>query len=66
MTLRVRIRCPASARRGMPSGGAVKTSVEDWPFNAPFDLHDPQYFAMQIGRDDFETAWQRAHREPQG
>jgi hypothetical protein len=47
-------------------GGAVKTSVEDWPFNAPFDLHDPQYAAMEIGRDDFGGAWQRARREPEG
>ncbi|MFD3556296.1 hypothetical protein ACFWWA_29975 [Streptomyces goshikiensis] len=47
-------------------GGAVKTSVEDWPFNPPFDLHDPQYSAMEIGRDGFETAWQRAHRAPDG
>ncbi|WP_229883527.1 hypothetical protein [Streptomyces omiyaensis] len=42
-----------------PDGGAVRTSVEDWPFNAPFDLHDPQYLAMEIGRGDFEAAWQR-------
>ncbi|MFF4452213.1 hypothetical protein [Streptomyces goshikiensis] len=47
-------------------GDAVKTSAEDWPFNAPFDLHDPQHSAMEIGRDDFETAWQRAHRAPDG
>ncbi|MGA5069314.1 hypothetical protein ACPB9E_37175 [Streptomyces exfoliatus] len=49
-----------------PDDGAVRTSAEDWPFNAPFDLHDPQYGAMEIGRDDFEAAWQRAHRPPQG
>ncbi|MEY2229230.1 hypothetical protein [Streptomyces sp. BF23-19] len=49
-----------------PDGGAVKTSVENWPFNAPFDLHDPWYVAMEIGCDDFEDAWHRAHREPKG
>lgn len=49
-----------------PDGGAVKSSVEDWPFNPPFDLHDPQYLAMEISRDDFEAAWQRAHRKPEG
>lgn len=49
-----------------PNGSAVKSSVDDWPFNAPFDLHDPQYLAMEIGRDGFEAAWQRAHREPEG
>ncbi|MEU3430619.1 hypothetical protein [Streptomyces gardneri] len=49
-----------------PDGGAVKTSVEDWAFDAPFDLHDPQNMAMEIGRDDFVAAWPRAHRAPEG
>ncbi len=41
-------------------GSAVKTSAEDWPFNPPFDLRDPQYVSMEIAHDDFEAAWQRA------
>ncbi len=47
-------------------GGAVKTGVEDWPFNPPFDLHDPQYVAMAIGRDEFEGSWERARPESEG
>ncbi|GKQ40704.1 hypothetical protein ALMP_72270 [Streptomyces sp. A012304] len=47
-----------------PDGDAIRTTAEDWPFNPPFDLHDPQWVSMEIGPDDFEAAWQRARREP--
>lgn len=46
-------------------GGAVKTSAEDWPLNPPCDLYDPQYVSLEISCDDFESAWHRAHHEPQ-
>ncbi|MFJ8442685.1 hypothetical protein [Kitasatospora griseola] len=45
-------------------GGAVGTTPEDWPFNPPTDLYDPEYAAWEIGRDEFEDAWRRARREP--
>ncbi|WP_432044300.1 hypothetical protein [Streptomyces cadmiisoli] len=45
--------------------GAVKTSVEDWPFNPPYDLYDPQYASLEISCDDFEEAWHRARHEAQ-
>ncbi|MGW5216095.1 hypothetical protein ACWEQO_34055 [Streptomyces sp. NPDC004051] len=44
-------------------GGSVKTGVEDWPFNPPFDLHDPHYASLEIGPGDFEEAWRRARHE---
>ncbi|WP_309484573.1 hypothetical protein [Streptomyces himalayensis] len=47
-------------------GGAVKTSVEDWPLNPPCDLYDPQYASLEISCDDFEEAWHRARHESQG
>lgn len=45
---------------------AVKTSAQDWPFNPPCDLYDPQYASLEISSDDFERAWHQAHRDPQG
>ena len=45
-----------------PDGSAIKTDVEDWPFNPPFDLHDPQYASMEIGSEAFEESWDRARR----
>ena len=47
-----------------PDGSAIRTDAEDWPFNSPFDLHDPQYASMEIGSDAFEASWDRARREP--
>jgi hypothetical protein len=49
-----------------PDGGSVRTGIEDWPFNPPFDLHDPQYASMEIGSGDFQEAWQRARHESEG
>ncbi|MEU3558559.1 hypothetical protein ACFWJ4_22920 [Kitasatospora sp. NPDC127067] len=49
-----------------PDGGSVKTGIEDWPFNPPFDLRDPQYVSMEIGPGDFEEVWQRARHESEG
>ncbi|MCX5173467.1 hypothetical protein OG616_36300 [Streptomyces antibioticus] len=49
-----------------PDGGAVKTTEEDWPFNPPFDLYDPQYASLEIDSTDFEVAWHRARPESQG
>ncbi|GGQ84836.1 hypothetical protein [Kitasatospora griseola] len=45
-------------------GDAIRTTAEDWLFNPPSDLYDPQYAALEIGRDEFEDAWRRARREP--
>ncbi|MFF3323792.1 hypothetical protein [Streptomyces sp. NPDC002889] len=49
-----------------PDGGCVRTGVDDWPFNPPYDLHDPRYASMEIGREEFEEAWRRARRVPEG
>ncbi|SDW47828.1 hypothetical protein SAMN05421504_101697 [Amycolatopsis xylanica] len=43
-------------------GPALKT--EDWPFNPPFDLYDPQYAAMEMEAAVFETAWRDARPDP--
>ncbi|GAA2071689.1 hypothetical protein [Actinomadura alba] len=45
-------------------GGAVKSDPNDWPFNPPVvDLFDPELKDLEISRDDFEAAWQRARKE---
>jgi hypothetical protein len=43
-----------------PDGVAIKTDRNDWPFNPPFDLLDPQYAEMEISQAQFEEAWGRA------
>ncbi|WP_037902040.1 hypothetical protein [Streptomyces sp. NRRL S-350] len=47
-------------------GGSVTTGAEDWPFNPPFDLRDPQYVSMEIGLGAFEEAWRRARYGAEG
>ncbi|MFI6638854.1 hypothetical protein [Streptomyces sp. NPDC050504] len=48
-----------------PDGDAVRTGVDDWLFNPPFDLFDPQYAPMEISRAAFDEAWRTARHEPQ-
>jgi hypothetical protein len=49
-----------------PQGDGTRTGPDDWPFNPPYDLHDPRYASMEIGADGFDDAWRRARREPEG
>jgi hypothetical protein len=44
----------------LPDGTAIATSATDWEFNPPFDLGDPQFAAHEIGRAEFEQAWEHA------
>jgi hypothetical protein len=44
-------------------GTAIKTGPDDWPFNPPIDLHDPEPAQWEIDQGEFEQAWQRARRE---
>jgi hypothetical protein len=46
----------------LPNGDALRT--DDWPFDPPIDLRDPQYAAMAIGSDTFEEAWRHARPDP--
>lgn len=41
-------------------GTAVRTGPEDWPFNPPNDLYDPDLVRWETGEQDFEQVWQRA------
>ncbi|MEU8259109.1 hypothetical protein AB0C02_00590 [Micromonospora sp. NPDC048999] len=43
-------------------GDSLRT--DDWPFNSPIDLRDPQYVPMQISAEAFEDAWRRARPDP--
>ncbi|MFI1944489.1 hypothetical protein ACH46F_11615 [Streptomyces virginiae] len=44
-----------------PNGPGVRSGPDDWPFNPPVvDLFDPELVGMEIGEDEFETAWLRA------
>lgn len=45
-----------------PDGDALRT--ENWPFNPPIDLRDPQYAPMEISAQAFEDAWRRARPDP--
>ncbi len=45
-----------------PDGDTLRT--EDWPFNPPIDLRDPQYAPMEISAEAFEDAWRRARPDP--
>lgn len=47
-----------------PDGCAVRTGVDDWPFNPPCDLYDPQYASLEISPAAFETAWHAAQHAP--
>jgi hypothetical protein len=45
-----------------PDGDCLRT--DDWPFNPPLDLRDPQYAPMQISAEAFEDAWRRGRPDP--
>ncbi|MEU4217089.1 hypothetical protein [Actinoplanes sp. NPDC026623] len=46
-------------------GTAVRAGPEDWPFNPPYDLYDPDLAQWEIGAEEFEQVWRRARREGQ-
>jgi hypothetical protein len=46
-----------------PDGDALATDPDDWPFNPPFDLHDPVWAPLEIRRVEFEEAWRTARRD---
>jgi hypothetical protein len=48
-----------------PDGALYKSTAKDWPLNPPFDLHDPQYAAMEIESSYFEEAWNQAREDPE-
>lgn len=39
---------------------AVRTSLDDWTSNSPYDLYDPQFAAMEIEAPAFEKEWDAA------
>ncbi|WP_127507028.1 hypothetical protein [Actinoplanes solisilvae] len=41
-------------------GTAVRTGPEDWSFNPPNDLYDPDLAQWETGAQDFEEVWRRA------
>ncbi|MEU4626447.1 hypothetical protein AB0G04_41515 [Actinoplanes sp. NPDC023801] len=41
-------------------GTMVRTGPEDWPFNPPRDLYDPELLRYEISADEFERAWNAA------
>ncbi|MFG2975514.1 hypothetical protein ACGFYY_21355 [Streptomyces sp. NPDC048331] len=50
-----------------PEGPGVRSGPDDWIFNPPlFDLFDPDLVGMEIGEEEFETAWLRARQVDQG
>ncbi|MGC5022374.1 hypothetical protein [Micromonospora sp. DT47] len=46
----------------LPDGDALRT--DDWPFNPPVDLLDPDQAAREIDAEEFEQAWRRARPDP--
>lgn len=44
-------------------GRRVKTDDDDWPFNPPFDLYDPELGLAEVDRAVFEAAWDNAEHE---
>jgi hypothetical protein len=44
-------------------GRRVKTDDNDWPFNPPFDLYDPDLGLAEVDRAVFEAAWDNAEHE---
>ncbi|GAA0556524.1 hypothetical protein GCM10010172_44330 [Paractinoplanes ferrugineus] len=44
-------------------GTAIRTGPDDWLFNPPTDLHDPDLPQWEISARDFEEAWRRARAE---
>ncbi|MEV6576191.1 hypothetical protein [Streptomyces sp. NPDC051577] len=48
-------------------GTAVKSGPDDWAYNPPVvDIIDPDLAGMEIGRDEFEAQWLRAHHMDTG
>ncbi|MFJ9080395.1 hypothetical protein ACIRO3_34945 [Streptomyces sp. NPDC102278] len=48
-------------------GTAVKSGPDDWAYNPPVvDFFDPDLAGMEIGRDEFEAQWLRAHHMDTG
>jgi hypothetical protein len=45
-----------------PDGTAEATTHEDWPFNPPFDLGEPEYVRMEITR----AGWRRSENARRG
>jgi hypothetical protein len=41
-------------------GTAIKTGPQDWPFNPPNDLYDPDLVQWETAAEVFEEAWRRA------
>jgi hypothetical protein len=41
-------------------GAMVRTGPDDWPFNPPRDLYDPDLLRYEISADEFEKAWNAA------
>lgn len=44
-------------------GTAIRTDPEDWPFNPPNDLYDPDLAQWETSAEDFEEVWRRARHE---
>ncbi|GAA1937836.1 hypothetical protein GCM10009738_08470 [Kitasatospora viridis] len=44
-------------------GDVVRSTPEDWLFNPPYDLYDPEHAEAETDRADFEREWARARRE---
>lgn len=45
-------------------GTALTSDPENWPFNPPFDLGDPQLANCEISRAEFEHAWASGTPDP--
>ncbi|MER5459055.1 hypothetical protein ABT008_30255 [Micromonospora sp. NPDC002389] len=44
-------------------GTAIRTGPDDWPFNPPNDLYDPELARWEIDPHEFEQAWCQARSE---
>jgi hypothetical protein len=44
-------------------GTAIKTGPDDWPFNPPIDLFDPDLAQWEIDPSVFEQAWRQARSD---
>ncbi|XVV16279.1 hypothetical protein ACQP2X_18555 [Actinoplanes sp. CA-131856] len=42
-----------------PDGTVIRTGPDDWPFNPPTDLRDPDLVQWEISAAEFEQAWER-------
>ncbi|MFR9723943.1 hypothetical protein ACL02R_11345 [Streptomyces sp. MS19] len=43
-----------------PSGEGMRSGPDDWLFNPPSDLYDPDLAPLEIPADTFEAAWRTA------